>query len=53
MYAPLTLKLNRLVWALLITFVMADTCPHPRLSPGLMATLGNRTLTLLSHQATK
>lgn len=47
------LKLNRLIWAILITFVVADTCPHPSLSPGLMETLGNRAVTLLSHQQLK
>ncbi|WP_346290160.1 hypothetical protein [Sphaerothrix gracilis] len=28
------IRLSRLLWAILITFVIADTYPHPKLSSG-------------------
>jgi hypothetical protein len=33
------LKWNRLIFALLATLIMADTAPHPQLSPGLLQSL--------------
>jgi hypothetical protein len=39
---PLNVKMNRLFLAIAITFLVADTYPHPQLSPGLIETLGNR-----------
>ena len=30
------IKIERLVWALGITLLIADTVPHPHLSPGLV-----------------
>lgn len=47
------IKLNRLILAIAITFVVADICPHPSLSPGFMETLGSRAVTLLSHPSSK
>lgn len=38
----LSIKINRLVLAIAITFLVADTYPHPQLSPGVIETLGTR-----------
>lgn len=41
-FTRLDLKWNRLVFALLATLIMADTAPHPQLSPGLLQSLATR-----------
>lgn len=33
-----SIHLNRLLLALFLTFLIADTYPHPHLSPGLLET---------------
>lgn len=38
----LDLKWNRLIFAVLATLIMADTAPHPQLSPGLLQSLAAR-----------
>jgi hypothetical protein len=38
----LNIQINRLVLAITITFLVADTYPHPQLSPGLIETLGTQ-----------
>ena len=37
-----SIKLNRLFIAIAITFLVADTYPHPQLSPGVVETLSSR-----------
>ena len=37
-----SIKINRLFLAVIITFLVADTYPHPQLSPGLVETMGSR-----------
>lgn len=32
-----SIHLNRIILALLLTFLVADTYPHPELGPGLVA----------------
>lgn len=34
-----SIQSNRLVLALMLTFLLADTYPHPSLGPGLVETL--------------
>ena len=36
------IHLNRIFLALAITFLIADTYPHPNLSPGLIETMVNQ-----------
>ncbi len=48
-YAKVDLKWHRLMLALFVTLVVADTAPHPELSPGLLQTLAGRVQTHLSH----
>lgn len=37
--ARLNLKWHRLMFVLLATLIVADTVPHPQLSPGLLRSL--------------
>ncbi|MGF1516563.1 MAG: hypothetical protein ACFCVB_01990 [Nodosilinea sp.] len=37
--ARLNLKWRRLIFVLLATLILADTVPHPQLSPGLLRSL--------------
>jgi hypothetical protein len=45
------LKVNRLVLVIVVTFLIADTCPHPNLSPGLVEFLSKRAMTILNSQS--
>jgi len=36
------IKLNRLLWAVGLTILMADTVPHPSLSPGVVESVISR-----------
>lgn len=44
MNRSLTLKINRLILAIIITFIVADTYPHPNLAPGLVETLSRQAI---------
>lgn len=41
-HAKLGLKWHRLMLAMLLTLIIADTAPHPQLAPGLLQTLASR-----------
>jgi hypothetical protein len=47
--SPLHVKWHRLALAMLVTLVVADTAPHPDLSPGLLQTLAGRVQTHLDQ----
>jgi hypothetical protein len=51
METALSIKVNRLILAILVTFLIADTYPHPHLAPGLIETLGIRINTTLNELA--
>jgi hypothetical protein len=38
-------KWHRLAIAVLVTLIIADTAPHPQLSPGLLQSLSARVMT--------
>jgi hypothetical protein len=44
-----SIKINRLVIAIAITFLVADTYPHPQLSPGVVETLSSR-VKVVAHE---
>ncbi|HSM80688.1 MAG TPA: hypothetical protein VLS96_03325 [Nodosilinea sp.] len=48
-HAPIDFKWHRLAWALLVTVIVADTAPHPGLSPGLLQSLATQVQTRLSR----
>jgi hypothetical protein len=48
MATALNIKINRLILAVAATFLVADTYPHPQLSPGLVETLGIRVHAMLT-----
>jgi hypothetical protein len=48
-HTQLDLKWHRLMLAALATLIVADTAPHPQLSPGLLQTLAGRVHTHLSR----
>ncbi|MEO1068900.1 MAG: hypothetical protein AAFW95_07230 [Cyanobacteria bacterium J06638_6] len=43
-------KWHRLVIAVLVTLIMADTAPHPQLSPGLLQLLTVRVMTQVERR---
>ena len=44
---PQAIQLHRLVLAIAVTFLLADTYPHPELSPGAVETNGQKVITLI------
>jgi hypothetical protein len=49
-HAKFDLKWHRLILAVLVTFIVADTAPYPQLSPGLLQTLTTQVQTHLSAE---
>ncbi len=44
---PQAIQLHRLVLAIAVTVLIADTYPHPQLSPGAVETNGHKVITLI------
>jgi hypothetical protein len=47
------IRIDRLVLALIITFLVVDTYPHPNLGPGLLESLTQRGVTTLKVAGNK